>query len=187
MHGRFGSWRPAFTFTISCAAGATSGGRRLSVLPGFEIRARAVVNAAGVWADRLPHSQVRLRLTKGVHLVIERARLPVTEAFVLSERDRILFAIPWGERVILGTTDTDYTGDPSDVHTAPEDIAYILRVVNSAFTDVRPTASDVISTWAGIRPLIASRSENSGALPIYREGTESPSAIRRGLTWRAGN
>jgi glycerol-3-phosphate dehydrogenase len=136
----------------------------------FEVRARTIVNAAGAWADRLPYAQVRLRLTKGVHLVIDRARLPVSEALVLSERDRILFVIPWGERVILGTTDTDYTGDPSAVHTERADVDYILRVVNDAFPDVSLSASDVISSWAGVRPLIAPPSRKAGA----------PSDISRG-------
>jgi glycerol-3-phosphate dehydrogenase len=136
----------------------------------FEVHARAIVNAAGAWADRLPHAQVHLRLTKGVHLVIDRARLPVSEAFVLSERDRILFVIPWGERMILGTTDTDYTGDPSAVQTERADVDYILRVVNDAFPAAGLAASDVISSWAGIRPLIAPRSQKAGA----------PSDISRG-------
>src|SRR5207248_6795682 len=63
------------------------------------VRAHAVVNATGPCAARLPHSHVQLRLTKGIHLVIERARLPVSEAMVMTAENRILFAIPWGERV----------------------------------------------------------------------------------------
>ena len=76
----------------------------------FQVVARCVVNATGPWAATLPHSRVRLRLTKGVHLVVDRRRLPIPSAVVMAEADRILFAIPWGERVILGTTDTDYEG-----------------------------------------------------------------------------
>lgn len=142
----------------------------------IEVRARTVVNAAGAWAARIPHSHVRLRLTKGVHLVIDRARLPVEEAVVLPEGDRILFVIPWGERVILGTTDTDYAGDPAAVRTEPADVAYILRVVNGAFTSARIGAADVIATWAGVRPLIAPRHEAHGA----------PSDISRGHEIRMG-
>lgn len=136
----------------------------------IEARARTVVNAGGPWADRFPHSRVRLRLTKGAHLVIDRARLPVPEALVLPERDRILFVIPWGERVILGTTDTDYEGDPAEVCTSAADVEYILRVVNEALPDLRLTPADLISTWAGVRPLIAPRRSAAG----------TPSDISRG-------
>ena len=76
----------------------------------IDVQTRAIVNATGPWSDKLPHSNTSLRLTKGVHLVIDRHRLPVPDAVVMAEGDRILFAIPWGERVILGTTDTDYQG-----------------------------------------------------------------------------
>ena len=69
---------------------------------------RAIVNATGPWAPSLPQARIRLRLTKGVHLVIDRERLPVPDAVVMPDGRRILFAIPWGRRVILGTTDTDY-------------------------------------------------------------------------------
>ena len=121
----------------------------------FELCARTIVNAAGAWAGTLPHSRVHLRLTKGSHVVADRTRLPVPAAVVLSHGDRILFVIPWGERVILGTTDTDYSGDPAAVRTDPSDIEYILGVVNSAFPQARLTRADMISSWAGVRPLIA--------------------------------
>lgn len=129
----------------------------------LEVQARTVVNAAGAWSAKIPHSTVQLRLTKGVHLVIDRSRLPVTEAVVLPEGDRILFVIPWGERIILGTTDTEYQGDPAAVRTDPEDIAYILGIVNNAFPEAKIQGDDLISTWAGVRPLIAPRHQKEGA------------------------
>jgi len=121
----------------------------------FNLRARSVVNAAGPWADGLPHSQVKLRLTKGIHLVIDRQRLPLTDTVVMTERKRILFAIPWGERVILGTTDTDYNGSLDDVRVEAADVRYVLDIANQHFPDVSLTMKDVISSWAGLRPLIA--------------------------------
>lgn len=121
----------------------------------YEVHARAVVNATGPWAEQLEHSCVRLRLTKGVHLVIDREQLPVADAVVMTEGSRILFAIPWGCRVILGTTDTDYDGPPEAVRTKPEDIRYVLGVTNEAFPEARISERHVISTWAGLRPLIA--------------------------------
>ncbi len=128
-----------------------------------EIQARVVVNAAGPWGARFRHSGIRLRLTKGVHLVVDRQRFPVPEALVLPEGKRILFAIPWGERVILGTTDTDYSGDPDAVRADASDVSYILSVVNSAFPKARLTPRDVIALWSGLRPLIAPRRAAAGA------------------------
>lgn len=118
-------------------------------------RARTIVNATGPWADKVPHSQVRLRTTKGVHLVVDRQRLPVPETVVLTEGKRILFAIVWGKRVILGTTDTDYSGPPEAVRVESSDIAYVLGVVNRFFPSSQLKTGEVISAWAGLRPLIA--------------------------------
>ena len=118
------------------------------------LTSRCVVNAAGPWAAAIPHSSLRLRLTKGVHLVIDRTRLPLPSAVVLTAGLRILFAIPWGQRVILGTTDTDYAGPPEAVCSDEADMAYILDIVNANFPAAALTPADVIRTWAGLRPLI---------------------------------
>ena len=122
----------------------------------YELAARCVVHATGPWAQRLPQSSIRLRLTKGVHLVIEHPRLPIADAVVMAQGSRILFAIPWRQRVILGTTDTDYEGPIEALHTEPADVDYILNVVNDAFPAAAIDRTDVVSTWAGLRPLIAS-------------------------------
>lgn len=121
----------------------------------FELEARAVVNATGPWAEVVPHSSVKLRLTKGIHAVIDHERLSVPETVVLTEGKRILFAIPWGERTILGTTDTDYNGPLDSVSADSADIEYVLGIANRCFPQAQLTPSDVISTWAGLRPLIA--------------------------------
>ena len=121
----------------------------------FKVCARAVVNATGPWADGLPHSHVKLRVTKGIHLVVERGRVPVKETVVMTEGKRILFAIPWGERTILGTTDTDYHGPLDDVRADATDIGYVLQITNQFFPAAKLVAGDVISSWAGVRPLVA--------------------------------
>jgi glycerol-3-phosphate dehydrogenase len=121
----------------------------------FKANAHAVVNATGPWADGLPHSHVKLRVTKGIHLVVEKARVPVTETVVMTEGKRILFVIPWGERTIIGTTDTDYNGPLDDVRADAEDISYVLKVTNQFFPAAKLSARDVISAWAGVRPLVA--------------------------------
>lgn len=120
-----------------------------------KITVRAVVNATGPWSDRLPHSGVKLRLTKGIHLVLDRTRLPVPDTVVMTEGKRILFAIPWGERTILGTTDTDYEGAPEDAGVDAADTSYLLGIANHFFPGANLDAQDVISAWSGVRPLIA--------------------------------
>jgi glycerol-3-phosphate dehydrogenase len=120
-----------------------------------ELRTRVVVNASGPWAARLPHSQVKLRLTKGIHLVMERSRVPAADAVVLTQGKRILFVLPWGERLILGTTDTDYAGSLDEVRPDSADRAYLLEVANEFFPQAALSNADVISSWAGIRPLLA--------------------------------
>ena len=120
-----------------------------------EIHARAVVNATGPWGSRFPQSRLRLRLTKGVHLVIDRRRLPIPDAVVMTDESRLLFAIPWGHRVILGTTDTDYDGPPESVRAEPADANDILAVVNRFFPKAALGLGDVQSVWAGVRPLVA--------------------------------
>jgi glycerol-3-phosphate dehydrogenase len=128
---------------------------RCRIHPSVDLTVRCIVNAAGAWAQAFPASRVRLRLTKGVHLVIDRERLPVPDAVVMTEGKRILFAIPWGERLILGTTDTDYAGPIDSPTCDAEDIGYILDIVNASFPNAVIGAADVISTWVGLRPLIA--------------------------------
>jgi len=125
----------------------------------FSVQARAVINAGGPWADRFPHSRAKLRLTKGVHLVIDRARLPLPDAVVMTRGERILFAIPWGERLILGTTDTDYDGPLASPTCDPEDVRYVLDITNGVFPEAGLSDQDVIATWAGLRPLIAKGQE----------------------------
>jgi glycerol-3-phosphate dehydrogenase len=119
------------------------------------VNARTIVNATGPWAQQIEHSAVQLRLSKGIHLVVDAARLAVSSPLVLAEANRILFVIPWGRRVIIGTTDTDYHGRPEDVAVDARDIEYVLKAVNTAFPALRLAERDIISSWAGVRPLIA--------------------------------
>ena len=121
----------------------------------FSIRAKTIVNATGPWADELPHSRVKLRLAKGIHLVVDRSRISVPDTVVMTEGKRILFAIPWGERTVLGTTDTDYNGSLDKIFADASDISYVLKVTNHFFPSARLSENDVISSWAGVRPLIA--------------------------------
>ena len=125
----------------------------------YSVRARAILNAAGPWSEKIPHSAVKLRLTKGIHIVVDRKHLsvPEGEAVTMVEGKRILFVIPWGERHIIGTTDTDYDARPEDVSVDLEDIDYVLHTVNTTFPSSNIRREDIISSWVGVRPLIANR------------------------------
>lgn len=123
----------------------------------YDLTARAIVNATGPWASKIPHSQIKLRLTKGIHLVIRREKLPVISAVVITEAKRLLFLIPWGERLIIGTTDTDFRGSLEDVSAEKAEVSYLLRTVHEFFPAAGLTESDVLGTWAGVRPLLASK------------------------------
>ena len=127
-----------------------------------EVRGRAVLLAAGAWTDELirrfevPIARDLLRRTKGVHVVIPHERLPLGRAVTLiSPVDgRVMFAIPWRGRTVLGTTDTDFDGKADEVHAEPADAAYLCASVNGYFPAANLTPADVIATWAGLRPLI---------------------------------
>ena len=128
----------------------------------WSAQARAVVLAAGAWTDEmiarfeLPERKL-LRRTKGVHIVLPRERLPLARAITLiSPVDgRVMFAIPWRERTVLGTTDTDYVGTADDVAADADDVKYLVDSGNGYFPGANLTTDDVIATWAGLRPLIA--------------------------------
>jgi glycerol-3-phosphate dehydrogenase len=126
----------------------------------FELAAAVVVNATGPWADRTRSLAGRestlLRPTKGVHIVVDRAKLPINFANVILHPtdSRIMFAIPWGDRSYIGTTDTDWSGDPDDVAATASDVRYCLAAAGSYFPGHPLLPSDVIATWAGLRPLI---------------------------------
>lgn len=162
------------------AAGRLIGARVRDVLSGQEkeVRARAVVNATGPWSDKTrtlgqpDGAPPMLRPTKGVHIVVARDVLPVRNTVVCNHPvdHRVLFAIPWGDRTYIGTTDTDYEGDPRDVHATREDVDYLIAAVNAYFPKHPIDRAHVISTWAGLRPLMA---------PPATDGSVSESSVSR--------
>ncbi len=124
----------------------------------IDLQAKVTVNCTGPWARNLiagvdPGRAPSTRLTKGVHLVLPG--LPVDDAFLLSSKDdkRIVFLIPWYGRTLLGTTDTDYEGDPADVRVERSDVSYLLSVANRAIAEIGWQESDVIAGYAGLRTL----------------------------------
>jgi glycerol-3-phosphate dehydrogenase len=129
----------------------------------WTVGANAVVLAAGAWTDEMirrfeiPMERPLLRRTKGVHIVLPRERLPLARAITLiSPIDgRVMFALPWRDRSVLGTTDTDFAGTADEVAADAADVKYLCDSGNGYFPGANLTPADVISTWAGLRPLIA--------------------------------
>ena len=149
----------------------------------FSIRGKYVVSAAGPWVDELReinHSRQgkRLHLTKGVHIVVSRQRLPVKQAIYFDVEDgRMIFAIPRGRITYLGTTDTNYDGDKDDVRTTRDDAQYLVDAVNATFPTVHLTLSDIESSWAGLRPLIHEEGKSASELSRKDEIFESPTGL----------
>ena len=148
------------------------------------VRARVTVNATGPWSDLvmrlLQHDKPSplLRPTKGAHIVLDASRLPVRHAVVIQtpQDNRVMFAIPWSDpdnpgasRTILGTTDTDYNGDPDRVAADAADVDYLLTAANHYFPSAGLVPADVLATWAGLRPLVMPNAEGLTASSVSRE------------------
>ena len=153
----------------------------------LQIRARHVLVTVGPWTDRLRQKLLaapilpRLRPSKGVHLTFAREDFPLSTAVVMGVEERIVFAIPRADMVIVGTTDTDFSGDPAEVSVTSEDIAYLLRVTNEYFPLLRLGPKHIVGAYAGVRPLITESGKDVGKTSrehlIWSEG---------GMTWMAG-
>jgi len=132
----------------------------------FDVSAAAVVVCAGVWTD-LVHELAgvqagyRVRMSKGVHIVVPRAAVDSDTGMVLRTEKSVLFFIPWARHWIVGTTDTDFDGDRAEPAATEEDVEYILAAANRVLA--RPlTRADVIAVYAGLRPLVDPRESNGG-------------------------
>ncbi len=134
----------------------------------FEIRARQVVNATGVWTDDTQamvgeRGQFKVRASKGVHLVVPRDRIHSKLGLLLRTEKSVLFVIPWGRHWLIGTTDTDWHLDKAHPAATAADIDYLLEHVNSVLA-VPLTRDDVEGVYAGLRPLLAGESDQTSKL-----------------------
>lgn len=136
----------------------------------YNVSSKYVINAAGPWVDELRsinHSKrgKRLHLTKGVHLVFPKEKLPVQQSVYFDIPDgRMMFAIPRGKITYVGTTDTNYNLDKDHVTTDIADAIYLISAVNHMFPDINLELSDIISSWAGLRPLIHEEGKSASEL-----------------------
>ncbi|MGW9403163.1 glycerol-3-phosphate dehydrogenase/oxidase [Arthrobacter sp. NPDC055585] len=137
----------------------------------FDVAASQVVNATGVWTDETQamvtdRGQLKVRASKGIHLVVPRDRIQSTVGMILRTEKSVLFVIPWGRHWIIGTTDTDWNLDKSHPAATSADIDYLLEHVNRVLK--RPlTREDVEGVYAGLRPLLAG--ENDSTAKLSRE------------------
>lgn len=134
----------------------------------FEIRAKQVVNATGVWTDDTQamvgeRGQFKVRASKGIHLVVPRDRFQSTMGLLLRTEKSVLFVIPWGRHWLIGTTDTDWNLDKAHPAATAADIDYVLEHVNRVLS-VTLTRADVEGVYAGLRPLLAGESEETSKL-----------------------
>lgn len=133
----------------------------------YSIKARHVVGCVGPWTDIFgvktnPQWKPVLRPTKGIHLLFPREKIPVHQAIVMAVQERIVFVIPREDVVIVGTTDTDFKEDPSQVSVSVEDVDYLLKTTNDYFPNLNLKKSDVISCYSGVRPLVQDGSGTEG-------------------------
>ena len=129
----------------------------------FEVRADNVVNATGVWADRIRPEEIlaeeevpRIAPSRGTHITVSFDKLPLLQAacIVPAGQERTIFALPWYGRALIGTTDGDYDGDIAHVQPSGEDVEYLLEAVNSFF-GLELAPADITGAYAGVRPLIS--------------------------------
>lgn len=136
----------------------------------FAIRSNYVINATGPWVDELRSADnskkgKRLHLTKGVHLVFPYEKLPVKQSVYFDIPDgRMMFAIPRGKVTYVGTTDTNYDYDKDKVRTNLADAIYLISAVNNMFPSIHLEMEDIVSSWAGLRPLIHEEGKSASEL-----------------------
>ena len=136
----------------------------------FVIKTKYVISAAGPWVDELrsvnnSKKGKRLHLTKGVHLVFPYEKLPLKHSTYFDVPDgRMMFAIPRGKTTYVGTSDTNYNNDKDDVRTDLTDAVYILSAVNNMFPKINLEMEDIVSSWAGLRPLIHEEGKSASEL-----------------------
>lgn len=147
------------------------------------VKSKYVISAAGPWVDELrtvnnSKRGKRLHLTKGVHLVFPYEKLPVKQSVYFDIPDgRMMFAIPRGKITYVGTTDTNFNLDKDDIRTDLADAIYLISAVNNMFPDIELEMDDIISSWAGLRPLIHEEGKSTSELSRKDEIFTSDSGL----------
>jgi len=149
----------------------------------LDVSAEAVVVCAGVWTD-LVHELAgvragyRVRMSKGVHIVVPREAVRADTGMIVRTEKSVLFFIPWGERWIVGTTDTDFSGDRAEPAATEEDVEYILTAANRVLAQPL-RRSDVIAVYAGLRPLVTAEQSNGSKGSKGPKGSKPTTKLSR--------
>lgn len=152
----------------------------------FEIHAKKVINSTGPWVDDIRNMDgsnkgKHLHLTKGVHLVIDHAKFPVSNSIYFDtpfKDKRMMFVIPREGKTYIGTTDTTWTADPKEPDITKEDVTYILAAANQMFSlPNKLTPEDVESGWSGVRPLIQEEGKSPSEISRKDEIFQSDSGL----------
>nr|WP_298792398.1 glycerol-3-phosphate dehydrogenase/oxidase [uncultured Allomuricauda sp.] len=149
----------------------------------FQIKSKYVISAAGPWVDELrsinkSKKGKRLHLTKGAHLVFPKEKLPVQQSVYFDVPDgRMMFAIPRGKVTYVGTTDTNYNTDKDNIDVDLADAIYLISAVNNMFPSINLEMDDIISSWAGLRPLIHEEGKSASELSRKDEIFTSDSGL----------
>ncbi len=150
------------------------------------IHANVVVNATGPWMDDVmnlhqqsPSNEKKLLLTKGVHIVIPKSKIPISQSmyFDVPADGRMIFCIPRDQSVYIGTTDTVYEGQLDDLEVCDEEVAYLIQACNHVMENVTLGEDDVTGSWAGLRPLINEDGKSPSELSRKDEIFVSPNGL----------
>ncbi|MFI5226131.1 MAG: glycerol-3-phosphate dehydrogenase/oxidase [Candidatus Limnocylindrales bacterium] len=144
----------------------------------FDIRARAVIDATGVWAGRADGAfparrsggpaAVAIRPSRGSHIIVRRDRIASSSGLTIRVPGKVVFLVPWPDHWIIGTTDLSFDGQPDDVVPTRDDVAELLATVNRTL-DVDLTRGDLVGAYAGLRPLVADESADGSTVQASRE------------------
>ncbi|HEV8483137.1 MAG TPA: glycerol-3-phosphate dehydrogenase [Blastocatellia bacterium] len=185
--------RGAAIANYAAARGLTKDGRRVSGInledrltgETVTLRAGVVVNAAGVWSDEVSHldnaeAPGRLRPSKGIHVVMPSEKFDNQQIAVLIPslgESRFLFVIPWCGRTVIGTTDSDYSGELDEPLAEEAEVARVVESAAGSFPAAGISDDDVISTFAGLRPLVSANGESTAEVSRKEEIFESESGL----------
>jgi len=145
----------------------------------IKVSAKAVVMCAGIWSDEM-HAKFGIKpgygvtMSKGVHIVVPGSAIKSDTGIILKTSISVLFLIPWGDKWIVGTTDTPYDGDRAHPHATSEDVQYILDQANKVL-EPQLRRDEIIGVYAGLRPLVAN-AKDSTTTKLSREHTSDRSA-----------
>ncbi|MCG8590137.1 MAG: glycerol-3-phosphate dehydrogenase/oxidase [Proteobacteria bacterium] len=146
----------------------------------IDVRGRQVINATGVWTDEVQElagrGRIRVRASKGIHLVVPRDRLHADSGLILRTASSVLFVIPWKQHWIIGTTDTDWNLDLSHPAASRRDIDYLLETVNAVLGQPL-THADIEGVYAGLRPLLHGESDATSQLSREHAVSQSVSGL----------